>query len=75
MGWFGVLAPAGTPRDALVRLNAETVRILKLPDVRERLLGMGMEIFGSTVQEFADFEKAEIDKWAGVVKSANVRLE
>jgi tripartite-type tricarboxylate transporter receptor subunit TctC len=75
VGWFGVLAPAGTPHDAVTKLNAETVRVLKLADVRERLLGMGMEIYGSTVQEFAAFEKSEIEKWAKVVKSANVRIE
>ena len=75
VGWFGVLAPARTPAAAIAQLNAETVRVLKLADVRERLQAMGMEIFGSTVQEFADFEKSEIEKWAKVVKSANVRIE
>ena len=75
VGWFGVLAPASTPALTLAKLNQETVRVLKLADVRERLLGMGMEIFGSTVEEFAAFEKAEIEKWAKVVKSANVRIE
>ena len=75
VGWFGVLAPAGTPALTITRLNQETVRILKLADVRERLLGLGMEIFGSTVEEFAAFEKSEIEKWAKVVKNANVRIE
>ena len=75
VGWFGVLAPASTPASTITRLNEETVRVLRLADVRERLLGMGMEIFGSTVGEFAAFEKTEIEKWAKVVKSANVRIE
>jgi tripartite-type tricarboxylate transporter receptor subunit TctC len=75
VGWFGVLAPAGTPHDAIARLNAETVRVLKLADVRERLSGLGAEIIGSTVEDFATFEKSEIEKWAKVVKSANVHIE
>ena len=75
VGWFGVLAPANTPASTITKLNQETVRVLKLAEVRERLLGMGMEIFGSTVEEFAAFEKTEIEKWAKVVKSASVRIE
>ena len=75
VGWFGLLVPGNTPQSVIARLNTETVRILKLPDVRERLLGIGVEIHGSTVEEFAVFEKTELEKWARVVKSANVRLE
>ena len=75
VGWFGVLVPGSMPKNVIGRLNAETVRILKLPDVRERLLGMGAEIHGSTPEEFGAFEKTEIEKWAKVIKSANVRLE
>jgi tripartite-type tricarboxylate transporter receptor subunit TctC len=75
VGWFGVLAPRGTPAPVIARLNAEIVRILQLPDVRDRLLGLGVETQGSTPEEFDAFGRAEIEKWARVIKAANVRVE
>ncbi len=75
VGWFGVLAPRGTPAPVIAQLNGEIVRLLKLPDVRERLLSLGVEIHGSTPEEFDAFGRAEIDKWAKVIKAANVRIE
>ena len=58
-----------------MKLNAETVSILKLPDVRERLLADGAEPVGNTPEEFGAFIKAEIDKWGRVIKAAGLRAE
>jgi tripartite-type tricarboxylate transporter receptor subunit TctC len=74
-GWSGVLAPAGTPRAIIQKLNAEIVRVLPLPDVKERLAGDGSEFGKNTPEQFARFIRAELEKWRKVIKTANVRLE
>ncbi len=71
----GVLAPAGTPREIVARLNAEIVRILGLPDVRERLFAMGAEPVASTPEQFREFIRSEIAKWAKVVKDAGIVVQ
>jgi len=73
--WYGVLAPAGVPREIVARLNAELTKIMQAPDMRERLAGMGIEPLTSTPGEFGDFIKAEAAKWAKVVKAAGARAE
>ena len=75
VAWFGLLAPAGTPRPIIDRLNKETVAILNAPDIKERLAGLGATTVGDTPAEFARFIKSEIDKWAPVVKRAHIELE
>lgn len=75
VSWQGVFAPAGTPRAVIDRLNAEIVKILRMPDVRERMATMGLEPVGNTPEEFAAFQRAEIAKWAKVVKAANIKAE
>ena len=73
--WGGVMTRAGTPQPIVDRLHAEITRILKLPDVREKLDALGGEIVGSTPAEFAAYLKAEIAKWDKVAKAANIRLD
>lgn len=68
----GVLAPAGTPREIVVKLQQEIARIVKLPDIRERLLGLGVEPVGNTPEQFAEYMRTEIAKWARVVKVAGI---
>ena len=68
----GVLAPAATPRDIIVKLNAEIVRILRLPDVRDRLLGLGAEPVGNSPEQFAAWLKEDIARWAKIVKDAKI---
>ncbi len=72
--WHGVYAPAGTPRDIIVRLNTELVKILRRPEVAAKLAAMGVNVIGDTPEEFTEFTKAEIVKWAAVIKDANVKL-
>ena len=73
--WYGVLAPARTPPAIITRLHDETVRALKMPDVKERLEFVGFEIVGSTPAQFAAYIQSEIKKWAPVVKASGVKPE
>ena len=73
--WGGVLAPAGTPRDVVARLNGEINKALAAPDVRERLLGAGIEPAGGTPQQFGDFIRSEMVKWGNVAKAAGIQPE
>ncbi len=75
LGWFGVLAPAGTPAEVVGRINAETVRILNLPDVRQRLSEQGAEPAPTTPDQFARFIRAETQKWGRVIKSTGMKQE
>ncbi|HWP86752.1 MAG TPA: tripartite tricarboxylate transporter substrate binding protein, partial [Burkholderiales bacterium] len=72
-GWYGFVAPAATPKDVVVKLSAEMVRILRQPDVVTRLAGQGAEPVASTPDEFAAFIRAEIDKWSKLVAAAKMR--
>ena len=71
--WFGVLAPAGTPRAIIDRLHQEIVRALRSPDVRERLIADGTDVVGNTPEEFAAYIKSETDKWTKVIKAAGIK--
>jgi len=73
--WNGMLVPAGTPRELVARLNSEIVRILQLPDVRERLTAVGADIVGSTPEQFGALIRSEIDKLAKVVRAAGIKVD
>ena len=73
--WYGVLAPAATPRAIVDRLNGELVRILKLPDVQQRLRSEAYDVIADTPDQFAAAIRAEIAKWAPIVKQAGLRVE
>jgi len=73
--WFGPLAPAKTPREIIVRLNAELMKMLQRPDVRARFAAEGIEALGSTPEEFGTYIKSEIERWSRVIKAAHVRPE
>ena len=70
--WYGILAPAGTPRDIVNRLNAEWIKIAAMPDTMEKMQNAGFEPLSSTPEQFAEFIKAEIVRWAKVIKEANI---
>src|SRR5581483_8585809 len=73
--WFGLLAPAGTPKDVIAKIHDDTARALKLPDVAERIAAQGGEVIGSTPAQFAAFIAAEDAKYAKIIREAGVRLE
>ncbi len=73
--WYGVLAPAATPRDIITKLHAGVVRALQNPDVRQRLLNDGAEPVGSSPEEFTAYLRAETAKWAKVIQAAGIKPE
>jgi tripartite-type tricarboxylate transporter receptor subunit TctC len=73
--WQGVVAPAGTPRNVVARLNAEITRIVNSPEMRDNLGKQGADVRTNTPDEFAAFIRGEKMKWAKVVKDANVKID
>ena len=74
-GFLGLIAPAGTPRPVIDELNAAARKSLAMPDVRERLLALASPPVGGTPEEFAAYMKREVDKWARVIRAANIKAE
>jgi tripartite-type tricarboxylate transporter receptor subunit TctC len=73
--WQGVFAPAGTPPVIVKRLNAEIVKILGTPEVREKLGALGAEIVADSPEEFAALVKSEVVRWSDVVKKSGARVD
>ncbi|HYS74563.1 MAG TPA: tripartite tricarboxylate transporter substrate binding protein [Burkholderiales bacterium] len=73
--WYGLLAPAGTPAPIIARLNDEVNRVLRTPEVRERLASEGGEALGGSPEQFASFLKAEHAKWGRIVRESGARAE
>ena len=73
--WFGVFAPAGTPRPVVNQISREIARVVELPDIRKQMLNQGEEGKSSTPEEFAQFVRAEIEKISRIVKLAGIRIE
>ncbi len=72
-GWYGVLAPAGTPKELVNRLNAEMVRILRLPEIKEKLAHEGLQPVGNTPEEFTIYIRNETAKWSKAVQITGVK--
>lgn len=75
VGWFGVVAPAATPKDIIAKLNSEMVRMLSSPDVKERISSLGAEVVSTTPEGMDQFNRAQIALWAKVVKASGARAE
>jgi tripartite-type tricarboxylate transporter receptor subunit TctC len=75
VSWQGIFAPAGTPPQIIKRLNDEVVKILRMPDIVERLESLGVEPVGNSPEAFAAFQKTEISRWAKVVKDGGVKID
>jgi len=73
--WFGFVVPAATPRDIVVRLNAEIVKVLALAEVRQQFGSQGIDAIGGTPEQFAAYIRAEIVKWARVIRESGARAE
>lgn len=75
VGWYGIVAPAGTPQPVVAKLQTEISAILHAPEMRDKLAADGAEAVGSKPEEFGAFLKSEIDKWGKVVKAARIPMQ
>jgi len=75
VSWYALMAPAGTPREVIAKIHGDVAKALQLPDVRERLAGMGAEPSGESPAELAARIKAEYDRWGEVVRKANIKAD
>jgi tripartite-type tricarboxylate transporter receptor subunit TctC len=73
--WQGIVAPAGTPPEIINRLNGELIKALKDSEFEARLRGMGLEIFGTTPDQFAKLIRDDNAKWAKVIKATGARID
>jgi tripartite-type tricarboxylate transporter receptor subunit TctC len=73
--WFGLMAPAKTPKDIVAKLNVEVDKILKSQDIHDRFMKEGLEPMGGSPEEFARFTQSEIDKYAKVIKAAHIKQQ
>ena len=73
--WYGVFAPTGTPAAAIARINQEMNDALKLPDVREKFIGAGLEPLGGTPQQLADFMKADNERYGTLARELNIKAD
>ncbi|HTD89096.1 MAG TPA: tripartite tricarboxylate transporter substrate binding protein [Burkholderiales bacterium] len=75
VGWFGIVAPAATPKEIVAKLNSEMMRMLATPDVKERISNLGAEVVPTTPEGMDKFNRAQISLWAKVVKASGARAE
>ncbi len=73
--WNGIFAPARTPRAIINKIHADIVKVLRTPDIRERLVASGSDPVGSTPEEFSAHVKAELARWGKVIRENNIRSE
>ena len=74
-GWYGITAPLGTPKDIVMKLNSAFAQVLKLPEVQERLLGVGAEALTSTPAAFGEFLRNETQRWSKVMREAGIKAQ
>ncbi|MBI5603381.1 MAG: tripartite tricarboxylate transporter substrate binding protein [Deltaproteobacteria bacterium] len=73
--WFGILAPASTPRELVARLNAEFLKVLRTPEIKQKLTKQGFVVVGNAPEEYGAFLKSEMDKWSKVIQAAGIKAE
>ena len=72
---YGMYVPVGTPKPIVDKLHAEILKIIQSPEMQERIKGLGMQPSVLTPEQVQAFQKAEIEKWAQVIKAANIKLD
>jgi len=73
--WFGLFAPAGTPKDVVARLNAQTQKVLQMHDVQEKFQGLGIRLAAGSPEQFAGFIRSETAKWGKIVKQSGAKVD
>ena len=71
----GLIAPAGTPRDAILKINAAANKALQLPTVRKRFTDVGYQVLGGTPEEYGKILRSEMEKWGRIIRGAGIRVE
>lgn len=74
-GWQGIYMPAGTPKEIVVRMNEEIVKVLKQPNVQQKLVELGLQPVGNSIAEFDRISRNELEKWGKLAKANNIRVE
>ena len=75
VSWQALVAPANTPQPVIDKLNAEVVRVLRTPEMKEKMIGLGTEVVANTPEQFAQYLREEMAKWSKIVKDAGIKLE
>ena len=75
VSWQALVAPANTPKPVIDKLNAEVVRVLRTPEMKEKMIGLGTEVVANTPEQFAQYLREETAKWSKIVKDAGIKLE
>lgn len=75
VSWQALVAPANTPKPVIDKLNAEVVRVLRTPEMKEKMIGLGTEVVANTPEQFAQYLREEMAKWSKIVKDAGIKLE
>jgi tripartite-type tricarboxylate transporter receptor subunit TctC len=73
--WFGLLAPAATPKETVLKIHADVIRVLRDPEVKKRITDLGADVVGNSPEEFGAAMRAESTQWAEIIKAANIRAE
>ncbi len=75
VSWQALVAPANTPKPVIDKLNAEVARVLRTPEMKEKMIGLGTEVVANTPEQFAQYLREETAKWSKIVKDAGIKLE
>jgi tripartite-type tricarboxylate transporter receptor subunit TctC len=75
VGWYGIVAPPGTPRNIINKINTDVNEALRQPEVQDQLKKPSAEIFGGSVERTSKYMREEIDRWGNVIKAADIKLQ
>ena len=75
VAWYGIVAPPTTPKNIVDKINADVNEALRQPEIQENLRKLSAEIFGGSVERTTKYMQEEIDRWGGVIKAANIKIE
>ena len=75
VAWYAIVAPPGTPKAIVEKINADVNEALRQPDLQDRLKNLSAEVFGGSVDKTAQYLHEEVERWANVIKTANIKLQ